>query len=73
MHGNYGMYPMYWGGWMFLWPILMISLIAGAGFFIFRQIEGKKGEKSALDILKERYAKGEMTKQEFEEKKRDIL
>ncbi|OFZ17713.1 MAG: hypothetical protein A2Z20_01630 [Bdellovibrionales bacterium RBG_16_40_8] len=65
---------MFWGGgWMFLWWILIIVVIVGAVSFFVRQQGNSIREKSALDLLKERYARGEISKQEFEEKKRDIL
>jgi putative membrane protein len=51
--------------WVFIWPLFLIGL---------RRLRGNKAmSKTALDILKERYAKGEITKQEFEDKKKDIM
>jgi len=50
--------------WVFIWPLFLIGL---------RRMRGNRGiNKTALDILKERYAKGEINKQEFEEKKKDL-
>jgi putative membrane protein len=73
MNEPYGMHSMCWGGGrMSLWWILIIVVIIGAVSFFVRQGIASR-EKSALDILKERYARGEINKQEFEEKKHDIL
>lgn len=33
---------------------------------------GTEKDKSALDIIKKRYARGEMNREEFEQKKRDL-
>lgn len=60
-------------GMSLLWilPILAIVLLvkllwrSGSG-------PGRNGEKNALDILRERYARGEINKEEFDQKKRDL-
>lgn len=73
------MYGFDHSGWMFgggiamlLWWLLPIALVVVL-FYVFRR-PGQGGQaRSALDILKERYARGEIGKEEFEQKKRDIL
>lgn len=69
-------------GWGFGGGLMMILFWAAVILFIVwvvREISGRNEGKdkqnrgrSALEILQERYAKGEIDKQEFEEKKKDL-
>ena len=72
MMDGYGM----GGGWGILGLIFWILVIIGLVLLIKYLWEGgtaKRGQESALEILKERYARGEISKEEFEEKKKDLL
>ena len=57
-------------------PIMMIlfwALIIVGGVFLFRWLaDQSKGSKTALQILQERYARGEIDKAEFDTRKRDV-
>ncbi|MFA4975222.1 MAG: SHOCT domain-containing protein [Candidatus Paceibacterota bacterium] len=76
----YGLYNGYggWGGMMgFLGGgIMMILFWAIVIYFIVWLVRNNKinggNSNKALDILKERYVKGEIDKKEFEEKKKDL-
>jgi len=77
---DYGMGPgMMWGGWGFGWILMIIfwGLIVVGLIFLIRWLVGTakitRVEESALDILKKRYARGEINKEEFEQKKKDLL
>lgn len=46
--------------------IYLVKVIAGSN-------RKREAEASALDILKKRYAKGELSKEEFEDMRKDIM
>jgi putative membrane protein len=85
-YGGWGMGPGmmgYWGmGWfgMVFMLAFWILVIVGLVFLVkwlFHASKGERGVSStgmrALDILKERYAKGEITKEEFDRIRRDLI
>ncbi len=69
MHYGFG-----YGG-MFMWIIFLI--VIGLLIYFIVQAQKTKGQtptqnESHLDILKRRYAKGEITKEEYERMKKDL-
>ena len=69
MHYGFG-----YGG-MFMWIIFLIAI--GLLIYFFVQSQKTKGQtpgqnESHLDILKKRYAKGEITKEDFGRMKHDL-
>lgn len=75
---GWGMHPMWWGAWGFgmmlvmllLWGLVIVGLVIGIRW-LFGQ--GKKSRSdTALEILRQRYARGNINKEEFEDKKKDL-
>jgi len=73
MYGHWGTGFM-WMGWIFWLAILII-----AAWLIYRIVTDgrlRRGEGSSfetpLDIVKKRYARGEITKEQFEQMKKDL-
>jgi putative membrane protein len=65
----------FWGGgWMMIlwWVIIIVAIVALVKGFI-GQKSSPASEESPPDILKKRYARGEIGKEEFESSKSDIL
>lgn len=67
-----------WGGWGFGWlfPFLMVGFVFLCLFLLMRAPRHGHGPgdttSSALRLLNERFAKGEISKDELEEKRRAI-
>ncbi|MFQ5846511.1 MAG: SHOCT domain-containing protein [Candidatus Methylomirabilales bacterium] len=53
------------------WGLVIVGLVLGIRWLLSQGKESRSD--SALDILKHRYARGEVDKEEYEAKKRDLL
>lgn len=59
--------PFFHGGGMFIFWIIILIVV----FALIKSINKK--EKTPLDILKKRLAKGEISKEEFDKLKKELL
>ncbi len=75
----------FWSSGMWVFPVLVILIMLFVVFRIFGRggafrppwsqdpdRHGSENSETALDILKKRYAKGEITKEEFDQMKKDL-
>ncbi|OZA29411.1 MAG: electron transporter RnfE [Hydrogenophilales bacterium 17-61-9] len=75
MMGGYG-YGMAGGfGWIFMilwWVLIVVGIVALVKWVGAPSDAGGRSDGKALDILKERYARGDIDDQEFQKRKRDL-
>ena len=67
-----------WGAWgigmmlmvLLFWALVIVAIVLGVRWLV-GQPKGSQRD-SALEILRQRYARGEINREEFEQKKRDL-
>jgi putative membrane protein len=75
-----GMHPMLggWGAWgvgmmlmmLVFWGVIIVAIVFGIRWLVTQG--GAPRVDTALEILRHRYARGEIDRQEFEARKRDL-
>ena len=60
-----------WIGWLF-WIIVIVVIVYLLVRFAGRNQQTTERGDTAIDILKKRYAQGEITKEQFEEMKKNV-
>lgn len=80
---DWGWHPMWgpwgmWGAWglammllmVLFWGLVLVALVLGIRWL---WTQGRAPQRdTALEILRERYARGELTREEFEARRRDL-
>lgn len=62
---------LFWG--LIIWAIIMLAKnLANGGCCETRQNKDGQNDNNAMNILKERYAKGELSKEDFDKMKNDL-
>jgi putative membrane protein len=69
---------MMWGAWGFgrmimmilFWALIVVAVVIGIRWLVGQGKEARSD--SAMEILRQRYAHGEINKEEFDAKKRDL-
>ncbi|MBU4220375.1 MAG: SHOCT domain-containing protein [Euryarchaeota archaeon] len=69
---GYGMSSGMWILAAIFWILILVGLVLLIKY-LWEGAGAKGAQESALEILKKRYAKGEINKEEFEEKKKDLI
>ncbi len=72
---NFGFTPFGSLGWFFMilwWVLIIVGAVALIKWLMGQSRNTRDYEKSPLEILKERYARGEIDKEEYNERKKDL-
>jgi len=78
---GWGMHPMWgvWGAWgigmllmmLVFWGVVIVGIVLAIRW-LASQGKASRSSDTALDILRQRYARGDISKEEFDAKKRDL-
>ncbi len=78
---GWGMHPMWgvWGAWgigmmlmmLVFWGVVIVGIVLAIRW-LASQGKASHSPDTALDILRQRYARGDISKEEFDAKKRDL-
>jgi putative membrane protein len=75
---GWGTHPMMWGAWGFgmmimmllFWVLIIVAVVLGIRWLLGQGRDSRSD--SALEILRQRYARGEINRDEINSKKKDL-